>query len=72
MKHMIKKLPRFGRYYYDLKSKKINQIAFMTDVEELQITKKHMEEGKRKIPNQLEKIMMRDINIYYARKQSLK
>ena len=54
MKKMIKQLPRFGRYYYNLKAKKINLICFMTDVEELSVVKKNMEQGKRKITNDLE------------------
>jgi hypothetical protein len=50
-----------------LKGKKINQVCFMTDIEEVAKTKKEMEKGKKKIFNELEKTMLRDINTYYAR-----
>jgi hypothetical protein len=43
----------------------------LTDIEEATHVKKEMESGKRKINTDLEVTMMKDINIYYARKLKL-
>lgn len=50
-----------ARFYLWLKVKHINQILFITDIEEAQRVKKEMETGKRKIDCDLEKAMIKDI-----------
>lgn len=52
------------RFYIWLKQTFINQVALKTDLAELQKIKKDMEEGKRNILTDVERILLKDITAY--------
>lgn len=60
-------LPTLAIFYIWLKKNYINQILFITDIEEAQRVKKEMEKGKRKIYCDLELEMQKDINMHLSR-----
>lgn len=70
LKKMKTKLGRCGGWYLKLKTKHVNQIVFINDVGEAASVKEHMASGKRKINCDLEKVMMKDIDAFYQRKEN--
>ena len=70
LKKKAKALPKCARFYLNLKTNKINPVIFITDVEEAAQVKKDMEGGKNRILCDLEVTMMKDINIFWARKKN--
>lgn len=64
LKTKRKELPLFARIYIYINKKFVNQVAFMTDIKELQNIKQEMESGHRRMFCDLEKAMIKDIKNY--------
>ena len=64
LKELKKKLPRMIRWYMWF-TKHSNPVALTQDFEYIHNIKKEMQNGKRVIRNEFEKIMIYDINLKY-------
>lgn len=69
-KSVKSKLGRCARWYFWLKKEHVNQIAFLSDLDEASRIKKNMEKGYRQLRSDLEKCMHADINILFEAKKS--
>ena len=69
LKKQRAKLGRCASFYLNLKKKHVNQITFIDDLEEAQHVRQDMEKGKRRIHSDLEKAMMKDIDLHFLLKK---